>query len=311
MDVSIKCECCGKEIRGYAHYYCDQCYKKRIKSDIIKGILWVAGWAAAKTAFRNTGIHIGFSPAVILTVLTVGPGICFFTRNKGNFVKGLQDISSQFKNISDVQILYNKSCEYVIIKKDSEVLTYINKSIKDDDFNSVLNDAVIAYCFDSNMSFSKQFIIADSDSDFRQHNLSMIYNGDNSVKLKTSLSEYSPNQPLNVFINNLEIGSIPNTDLKYFQKPNYNPQISKVNISVSTNTDNIKTYKATVTVNFTVIKKTVIKKPAVRVNQNAVSLVECPKCKTLNSFSSTNCTLCNTPLFIEDINKTEQNEQNK
>lgn len=311
MDVSIKCECCGKEIRGYAHYYCDQCYKKRIKSDIIKGILWVAGWAAAKTAFRNTGIHIGFSPAVILTVLTVGPGICFFTRNKGNFVKGLQDISSQFKNISDVQILYNKSCEYVIIKKDSEVLKYINKSIKDDDFNSVLNDAVIAYCFDSNMSFSKQFIIADSDSDFRQHNLSMIYNGDNSVKLKTSLSEYSPNQPLNVFINNLEIGSIPNTDLKYFQKPNYNPQISKVNISVSTNTDNIKTYKATVTVNFTVIKKTVIKKPAVRVNQNAVSLVECPKCKTLNSFSSTNCTLCNTPLFIEDINKTEQNEQNK
>lgn len=310
MDVSIKCECCGKEIRGYAHYYCDQCYKKRIKSDIIKGILWVAGWAAAKTAFRNTGIHIGFSPAVILTVLTVGPGICFFTRNKGNFVKGLQDISSQFKNISDVQILYNKSCEYVIIKKDSEVLIYINKSIKDDDFNSVLNDAVIAYCFDSNMSFSKQFIIADSDSDFRQHNLSMIYNGDNSVKLKTSLSEYSPNQPLNVFINNLEIGSIPNTDLKYFQKPNYNPQISKVNISVSTNTDNIKTYKATVTVNFTVIKKTVIKKPAVRVNQNAVSLVECPKCKTLNSFSSTNCTLCNTPLFIEDINKTEQNEQN-
>lgn len=311
MDVSIKCECCGKEIRGYAHYYCDQCYKKRIKSDIIKGILWVAGWAAAKTAFRNTGIHIGFSPAVILTVLTVGPGICFFTRNKGNFVKGLQDISSQFKNISDVQILYNKSCEYVIIKKDSEVLKYINKSIKDDDFNSVLNDAVIAYCFDSNMSFSKQFIIADSDSDFRQHNLSMIYNGDNSVKLKTSLSEYSPNQPLTVFINNLEIGSIPNTDLKYFQKPNYNPQISKVNISVSTNTDNIKTYKATVTVNFTVIKKTVIKKPAVRVNQNAVSLVECPKCKTLNSFSSTNCTLCNTPLFIEDINKTEQNEQNK
>lgn len=310
MDVSIKCECCGKEIRGYAHYYCDQCYKKRIKSDIIKGILWVAGWAAAKTAFRNTGIHIGFLPAVILTVLTVGPGICFFTRNKGNFVKGLQDISSQFKNISDVQILYNKSCEYVIIKKDSEVLTYINKSIKDDDFNSVLNDAVIAYCFDSNMSFSKQFIIADSDSDFRQHNLSMIYNGDNSVKLKTSLSEYSPNQPLNVFINNLEIGSIPNTDLKYFQKPNYNPQISKVNISVSTNTDNIKTYKATVTVNFTVIKKTVIKKPAVRVNQNAVSLVECPKCKTLNSFSSTNCTLCNTPLFIEDINKTEQNKQN-
>ena len=310
MDVSIKCECCGKEIRGYAHYYCDQCYKKRIKSDIIKGILWVAGWAAAKTAFRNTGIHIGFSPAVILTVLTVGPGICFFTRNKGNFVKGLQDISSQFKNISDVQILYNKSCEYVIIKKDSEVLKYINKSIKDDDFNSVLNDAVIAYCFDSNMSFSKQFIIADSDSDFRQHNLSMIYNGDNSVKLKTSLSEYSPNQPLNVFINNLEIGSIPNTDLKYFQKPNYNPQISKVNISVSTNTDNIKTYKATVTVNFTVIKKTVIKKPAVRVNQNAVSLVECPKCKTLNSFSSTNCTLCNTPLFIEDINKTEQNKQN-
>lgn len=250
MDVSIKCECCGKEIRGYAHYYCDQCYKKRIKSDIIKGILWVAGWAAAKTAFRNTGIHIGFSPAVILTVLTVGPGICFFTRNKGNFVKGLQDISSQFKNISDVQILYNKSCEYVIIKKDSEVLKYINKSIKDDDFNSVLNDAVIAYCFDSNMSFSKQFIIADSDSDFRQHNLSMIYNGDNSVKLKTSLSEYSPNQPLTVFINNLEIGSIPNTDLKYFQKPNYNPQISKVNISVSTNTDNIKTYKATVTVNF-------------------------------------------------------------
>lgn len=234
----------------------------------------------------------------------------FFTRNKGNFVKGLQDISSQFKNISDVQILYNKSCEYVIIKKDSEVLTYINKSIKDDDFNSVLNDAVIAYCFDSNMSFSKQFIIADSDSDFRQHNLSMIYNGDNSVKLKTSLSEYSPNQPLNVFINNLEIGSIPNTDLKYFQKPNYNPQISKVNISVSTNTDNIKTYKATVTVNFTVIKKTVIKKPAVRVNQNAVALVECPKCKTLNSCSSTNCTLCNTPLFIEDINKTEQNEQN-
>lgn len=311
MDASIKCECCGKEIRGYAHYYCDQCYKKIIKSDIIKGILWVAGWAAAKTAFRNTGIHIGFSPAVILTVLTVGPGICFLTRNKGNFVKGLQDISSQFKNISDVQILYNKSCEYVIIKKDSEVLTYINKSIKDDDFNSVLNDAVIAYCFDSNMSFSKQFIIADSDSDFRQHNLSMIYNGDNSVKLKTSLSEYSPNQPLNVFINNLEIGSIPNTDLKYFQKPNYNPQISKVNISVSTNTDNIKTYKATVTVNFTVIKKTVIKKPAVRVNQNAVSLVECPKCKTLNSFSSTNCTLCNTPLFIEDINKTEQNEQNK
>lgn len=311
MDVSIKCECCGKEIRGYAHYYCDQCYKKRIKSDIIKGILWVAGWAAAKTAFRNTGIHIGFSPAVILTVLTVGPGICFFTRNKGNFVKGLQDISSQFKNISDVQILYNKSCEYVIIKKDSEVLKYINKSIKDDDFNSVLNDAVIAYCFDSNMSFSKQFVIADSDSDFRQHNLSMIYNGDNSVKLKTSLSEYSPNQPLTVFINNLEIGSIPNTDLKYFQKPNYNPQISKVNISVSTNTDNIKTYKATVTVNFTVIKKTVIKKPAVRVNQNAVSLVECPKCKTLNSFSSTNCTLCNTPLFIEDINKTEQNEQNK
>lgn len=311
MDVSIKCECCGKEIRGYAHYYCDQCYKKRIKSDIIKGILWVAGWAAAKTAFRNTGIHIGFLPAVILTVLTVGPGICFFTRNKGNFVKGLQDISSQFKNISNVQILYNKSCEYVIIKKDSEVLTYINKSIKDDDFNSVLNDAVIAYCFDSNMSFSKQFIIADSDSDFRQHNLSMIYNGDNSVKLKTSLSEYSPNQPLNVFINNLEIGSIPNTDLKYFQKPNYNPQISKVNISVSTNTDNIKTYKATVTVNFTVIKKTVIKKPAVRVNQNAVALVECPKCKTLNSCSSTNCTLCNTPLFIEDINKTEQNEQNK
>ena len=138
----------------------------------------------------------------------------------------------------------------------------------------------------------------------------MIYNGDNSVKLKTSLSEYSPNQPLTVFINNLEIGSIPNTDLKYFQKPNYNPQISKVNISVSTNTDNIKTYKATVTVNFTVIKKTVIKNPAVRVNQKAVSLVECPKCKTLNSFSSTNCTLCNTPLFIEDINKTEQNEQN-
>lgn len=305
MDVSIKCECCGKEIRGYAHYYCDQCYKKRIKSDIIKGILWVAGWAAAETAFRNTGIHIGFLSAGILSVLTVSPGICFLTRNRGNFVKELEDISSQFKNISDVQILYNKSCEYVIIKKDSEVLIYINKSIKDDDFNSVLNDAVIAYCFDSNMSFSKQFIIADSDSDFRQHNLSMIYNGDNSVKLKTSLSEYSPNQPLTVFINNLEIGSIPDKDLKYFQKPNYNPQISKVNISVSTNTDNIKTYKATVTVNFIVIKK-----PAVRVNQNAVSLVECPKCKTLNSFSSTNCTLCNTPLFIEDINKTEQNEQN-
>lgn len=302
--LTTKCKACGKNITGYSYQYCDECYKSRKKADLVKGILWVAGWAAAETAFRNTGIHIGFLSAGILSVFTVSPGICFLTRNRGNFVKELEDISSQFKNISDVQILYNKSCEYVIIKKDSEVLIYINKSIKDDDFNSVLNDAVIAYCFDSNMSFSKQFIIADSDSDFRQHNLSMIYSGDNSVKLKTSLSEYSPNQPLTVFINNLEIGSIPNTDLKYFQKPNYNPQISKVNISVSTNTDNIKTYKATVTVNFTVIKK-----PAVRVNQNAVSLVECPKCKTLNSCSSTNCTFFNTPLFIENINKTEQNEQ--
>lgn len=299
--LTTECETCGKNITGYSYQYCDQCYKKRIKSDIIKGILYEIGWIVVNTFLKLNGIFLGAIPTLIL----MAPGIWFFTRNKGNFVKGLQDISSQFKNISNVQILYNKSCEYVIIKKDSEVLIYINKSIKDDDFNSVLNDAVIAYCFDSNMSFSKQFIIADSDSDFRQHNLSMIYNGDNSVKLKTSLSEYSPNQPLNVFINNLEIGSIPNTDLKYFQKPNYNPQISKVNISVSTNTDNIKTYKATVTVNFTVIKK-----PAVRVNQKAVSLVECPKCKTLNSCSSTNCTLCNTPLFIEDINKTEQNKQN-
>lgn len=237
--LTTECKTCGKNITGYSYQYCDQCYKKRIKSDIIKGILYEIGWIVVNTFLKLNGFFLGAIPTLIL----MAPGIWFFTRNKGNFVKGLQDISSQFKNISDVQILYNKSCEYVIIKKDSEVLIYINKSIKDDDFNSVLNDAVIAYCFDSNMSFSKQFIIADSDSDFRQHNLSMIYNGDNSVKLKTSLSEYSPNQPLTVFINNLEIGSIPNTDLKYFQKPNYNPQISKVNISVSTNTDNIKPTK--------------------------------------------------------------------
>lgn len=305
--LTTKCKTCGKNITGYKHYYCDNCYRKIVAKDIMLDLLYGAVWSTLTTSLSMKGIRLG----AITTLLLLSPVVFINLRHKGNKVKGLENITYKFNNLHGVQVMYNKSCEYVIIKKDSEVLIYINKSIKDDDFNSVLNDAVIAYCFDSNMSFSKQFIIADSDSDFRQHNLSMIYNGDNSVKLKTSLSEYSPNQPLNVFINNLEIGSIPNTDLKYFQKPNYNPQISKVNISVSTNTDNIKTYKATVTVNFTVIKKTVIKKPAVRVNQNAVSLVECPKCKTLNSFSSTNCTLCNTPLFIEDINKTEQNEQNK
>lgn len=226
------------------------------------------------------------------------------------FINDLENITSQFQYPKAIKVFYRKEYNYAIIKHDYAVISVIDVNISNNSFNSIIDQYIADYLFKENLPFSKQFIIADSDSDFRQHNLSMIYNGDNSVKLKTSLSEYSPNQPLTVFINNLEIGSIPNTDLKYFQKPNYNQQISKINISVSTNTDNIKTYKATVTVNFTVIKKTVIKKPAVRVNQKAVSLVECPKCKTLNSFSSTNCTLCNTPLFIEDINKTEQNEQN-
>lgn len=304
--LTTECETCGKNITGYKHYYCDNCYRKIVAKDIMLDLLYGAVWSTLTTSLSMKGIRLG----AITTLLLLSPVVFINLRHKGNKVKGLENITYKFNNLHGVQVMYNTLCRYVIIIKGSEVLVCIDKEINDSDFEETVNNAFIEYV-ESNMSFSKQFIIADSDSDFRQHNLSMIYNGDNSVKLKTSLSEYSPNQPLNVFINNLEIGSIPNTDLKYFQKPNYNPQISKVNISVSTNTDNIKTYKATVTVNFTVIKKTVIKKPAVRVNQNAVSLVECPKCKTLNSFSSTNCTLCNTPLFIEDINKTEQNEQNK
>lgn len=304
--LTTKCKTCGKNITGYKHYYCDNCYRKIVAKDIMLDLLYGAVWSTLTTSLSMKGIRLG----AITTLLLLSPVVFINLRHKGNKVKGLENITYKFNNLHGVQVMYNTLCRYVIIIKGSEVLVCIDKEINDSDFEETVNNAFIEYV-ESNMSFSKQFIIADSDSDFRQHNLSMIYNGDNSVKLKTSLSEYSPNQPLNVFINNLEIGSIPNTDLKYFQKPNYNPQISKVNISVSTNTDNIKTYKATVTVNFTVIKKTVIKKPAVRVNQNAVSLVECPKCKTLNSFSSTNCTLCNTPLFIEDINKTEQNEQNK
>lgn len=303
--LTTECETCGKNITGYKHYYCDNCYRKIVAKDIMLDLLYGAVWSTLTTSLSMKGIRLG----AITTLLLLSPVVFINLRHKGNKVKGLENITYKFNNLHGVQVMYNTLCRYVIIIKGSEVLVCIDKEINDSDFEETVNNAFIEYV-ESNMSFSKQFIIADSDSDFRQHNLSMIYNGDNSVKLKTSLSEYSPNQPLNVFINNLEIGSIPNTDLKYFQKPNYNPQISKVNISVSTNTDNIKTYKATVTVNFTVIKKTVIKKPAVRVNQNAVSLVECPKCKTLNSFSSTNCTLCNTPLFIEDINKTEQNEQN-
>lgn len=304
--LTTECETCGKNITGYKHYYCDNCYRKIVAKDIMLDLLYGAVWSTLTTSLSMKGIRLG----AITTLLLLSPVVFINLRHKGNKVKGLENITYKFNNLHGVQVMYNTLCRYVIIIKGSEVLVCIDKEINDSDFEETVNNAFIEYV-ESNMSFSKQFIIADSDSDFRQHNLSMIYNGDNSVKLKTSLSEYSPNKPLTVFINNLEIGSIPNTDLKYFQKPNYNPQISKVNISVSTNTDNIKTYKATVTVNFTVIKKTVIKKPAVRVNQNAVSLVECPKCKTLNSFSSTNCTLCNTPLFIEDINKTEQNEQNK
>lgn len=303
--LTTECETCGKNITGYKHYYCDNCYRKIVAKDIMLDLLYGAVWSTLTTSLSMKGIRLG----AITTLLLLSPVVFINLRHKGNKVKGLENITYKFNNLHGFQVMYNTLCRYVIIIKGSEVLVCIDKEINDSDFEETVNNAFIEYV-ESNMSFSKQFIIADSDSDFRQHNLSMIYNGDNSVKLKTSLSEYSPNQPLNVFINNLEIGSIPNTDLKYFQKPNYNPQISKVNISVSTNTDNIKTYKATVTVNFTVIKKTVIKKPAVRVNQNAVSLVECPKCKTLNSFSSTNCTLCNTPLFIEDINKTEQNKQN-
>lgn len=302
--LTTECETCGKNITGYKHYYCDNCYRKIVAKDIMLDLLYGAVWSTLTTSLSMKGIRLG----AITTLLLLSPVVFINLRHKGNKVKGLENITYKFNNLHGVQVMYNTLCRYVIIIKGSEVLVCIDKEINDSDFEETVNNAFIEYV-ESNMSFSKQFIIADSDSDFRQHNLSMIYNGDNSVKLKTSLSEYSPNQPLTVFINNLEIGSIPNTDLKYFQKPNYNPQISKVNISVSTNTDNIKTYKATVTVNFTVIKKTVIKKPAVRVNQNAVSLVECPKCKTLNSFSSTNCTLCNTPLFIEDINKTEQNKQ--
>lgn len=297
--LTTECETCGKNITGYKHYYCDNCYRKIVAKDIMLDLLYGAVWSTLTTSLSMKGIRLG----AITTLLLLSPVVFINLRHKGNKVKGLENITYKFNNLHGVQVMYNTLCRYVIIIKGSEVLVCIDKEINDSDFEETVNNAFIEYV-ESNMSFSKQFIIADSDSDFRQHNLSMIYNGDNSVKLKTSLSEYSPNQPLNVFINNLEIGSIPNTDLKYFQKPNYNPQISKVNISVSTNTDNIKTYKATVTVNFTVIKK-----PAVRVNQNAVSLVECPKCKTLNSFSSTNCTFCNTPLFIEDINKTEQNEQ--
>lgn len=302
--LTTECETCGKNITGYKHYYCDNCYRKIVAKDIMLDLLYGAVWSTLTTSLSMKGIRLG----AITTLLLLSPVVFINLRHKGNKVKGLENITYKFNNLHGVQVMYNTLCRYVIIIKGSEVLVCIDKEINDSDFEETVNNAFIEYV-ESNMSFSKQFIIADSDSDFRQHNLSMIYNGDNSVKLKTSLSEYSPNQPLTVFINNLEIGSIPDKDLKYFQKPNYNPQISKVNISVSTNTDNIKTYKATVTVNFTVIKKTVIKKPAVRVNQNAVALVECPKCKTLNSCSSTNCTLCNTPLFIEDINKTEQNKQ--
>lgn len=299
--LTTECETCGKNITGYKHYYCDNCYRKIVAKDIMLDLLYGAVWSTLTTSLSMKGIRLG----AITTLLLLSPVVFINLRHKGNKVKGLENITYKFNNLHGVQVMYNTLCRYVIIIKGSEVLVCIDKEINDSDFEETVNNAFIEYV-ESNMSFSKQFIIADSDSDFRQHNLSMIYNGDNSVKLKTSLSEYSPNQPLTVFINNLEIGSIPDKDLKYFQKPNYNPQISKVNISVSTNTDNIKTYKATVTVNFTVIKK-----PAVRVTQNAVSLVECPKCKTLNSFSNTNCTICNTPLFIEDINKTEQNEQNK
>ena len=299
--LTTECKTCGKNITGYKHYYCDNCYRKIVAKDIMLDLLYGAVWSTLTTSLSMKGIRLG----AITTLLLLSPVVFINLRHKGNKVKGLENITYKFNNLHGVQVMYNTLCRYVIIIKGSEVLFCIDKKINYYDFEETVNNAFIEYV-ESNMSFSKQFIIADSDSDFRQHNLSMIYNGDNSVKLKTSLSEYSPNQPLTVFINNLEIGSIPNTDLKYFQKPNYNPQISKVNISVSTNTDNIKTYKATVTVNFTVIKK-----PAVRVTQNAVSLVECPKCKTLNSFSNTNCTICNTPLFIEDINKTEQNEQNK
>lgn len=297
--LTTKCKTCGKNITGYKHYYCDNCYRKIVAKDIMLDLLYGAVWSTLTTSLSMKGIRLG----AITTLLLLSPVVFINLRHKGNKVKGLENITYKFNNLHGVQVMYNTLCHYVIIIKGSEVLVCIDKKINDSDFEETVNNAFIEYV-ESNMSFSKQFIIADSDSDFRQHNLSMIYNGDNSVKLKTSLSEYSPNQPLTVFINNLEIGSIPDKDLKYFQKPNYNPQISKVNISVSTNTDNIKTYKATVTVNFTVIKK-----PAVRVNQNAVALVECPKCKTLNSCSSTNCTFCNTPLFIEDINKTEQNEQ--
>lgn len=297
--LTTKCKTCGKNITGYKHYYCDNCYRKIVAKDIMLDLLYGAVWSTLTTSLSMKGIRLG----AIATLLLLSPVVFINLRHKGNKVKELENITYKFNNLHGVQVMYNTLCRYVIIIKGSEVLVCIDKEINDSDFEETVNNAFIEYV-ESNMSFSKQFIIADSDSDFRQHNLSMIYNGDNSVKLKTSLSEYSPNQPLNVFINNLEIGSIPDKDLKYFQKPNYNPQISKVNISVSTSDNNIKTYKATVTVNFTVIKK-----PAVRVTQNAVSLVECPKCKTLNSCSSTNCTFCNTPLFIENINKTEQNEQ--
>lgn len=297
--VTTHCEKCGKEITGYAYKYCDECYKKAKRKDVILGIICMIGWAVIITLYKNSGISIGVIPAMILSVLLAYPSIHFFSRNRKNFVKELEDITSQFKNTYGIQVLYNRESGCAILKSGNTVIGNIYKDLKDD-FHSKVNNCIEEYQFSNNKPFKKQFSVAGSKFDFRQYNLSTIYNGDTSVKLKTKLSDYSPDKTVTVFINDLDIGYISYDDLKYFQKGNYNYNITNVNIKNNTDDNGNKTYIATITVAFSpVVSQKNNEKPKDNAAIKSTSLIICPSCNTPNHFEDGLCCLCRTPLFLK------------
>lgn len=307
--VTTHCEKCGKEITGYAYKYCDECYKKAKRKDVILGIMCMIGWAVITNLFRNSGIFLGAIPTVILAF----PACYFIARNRKNFVKDLEDITSQFKNTYGIQVLYSRESGCAILKSGNAVIGNIYKDLKDD-FHSKVNDCIEEYQFSNNKPFKKQFIVSGSKFDFRQHNLSTIYNGDASVKLKTKLSDYSPDKTVTVFINDLDIGYISYDDLKYFQKGNYNYRITNVNIKNNTDDNGEKTYKATITVAFSpVISQKNNEKSKENTDIKSTSLIICPSCNTPNHFEDGLCCLCRTPLFKETSESgiTKDNIKNK
>lgn len=186
--------------------------------------------------------------------------IYYFNTHISLFINDFEEITTQFQYPDEFKIIYRKEYNYVLLKKGSTVIDFIDKNIKDQDFYSKINNQITEYNFDNNKPFKKQFRVVGSEFDFRQHNLSTIYNGDTSVKLKTKLSDYSPDKTITVFINDLDIGYISYDDLKYFQKGNYNYRITNVNIkNISVDNGN-KTYEATITVAFSsVISQKIMK----------------------------------------------------